>query len=61
MKRNRKINRATNAIEPATTTSKAWGYIPVPGKGGKTTNFEIPPELFKRELEEYLEGGDVNA
>ena len=61
MKRNRKINRATNAIEPATTTSKTWGYIPVPGKGGKTTNFEIPPELFKRELEEYLNGGAVNA
>lgn len=26
----------------ATTTSKDWGFIPVPGKGGKTTNFEIP-------------------
>ena len=60
MKRNRKINRATNAIEPATTTSKTWGYIPVPGKGGKTTNFEIPPELFKRELAEYL-GGEADA
>lgn len=60
MKKNRRINRATNAIDPATTTNKDWGYIPVPGKGGKTTNFEIPPELFKRELAEY-EGGAVNA
>lgn len=58
MKKNRRTNRATNAIDPATTTNKDWGYIPVPNKGGKTTNFEIPPELFKRELAEYLEGGE---
>lgn len=61
MKKNRRINRMTNAIDPATTTSKTWGYIPVPGKGGKTTNFEIPAEMFKRELAEYLVGGAVNA
>lgn len=24
----------------ATTTSKDWGFKPIPGKGGKTTNFE---------------------
>ena len=28
----------TNAVEGATTTGKNWGFIPVPGKGGKTTN-----------------------
>lgn len=61
MKKNRRINRATNAIDPATTTSKDWGFYPVPGKGGKTTNFEIPAELFKRELAEYLGGGAVDA
>ena len=61
MKKNRKINRATNAIDPATTTNKKWGYIPVPNKGGKTTNFEIPDWMFDRELEEYRNGGAVNA
>ena len=60
MKKNRRLNRATNAIDPATTTNKDWGYIPVPGKAGKTTNFEIPADMFKRELAEYL-GGVVDA
>ena len=60
MKKNRRFNRATNAIDPATTTSKDWGFIPVSGKGGKTTNFEIPADMFKRELAE-LEGGAANA
>ncbi len=54
-----KKNRNVCTID-ATTTNKDWGFIPVPCKGGKTTNFEIPPELFKRELAEY-EGGAVNA
>lgn len=61
MKKNRRINRGTNAIDPATTTNKDWGYIPVPNKGGKTTNFEIPEWMFDRELEEYRNGGAVNA
>ena len=61
MKRNRKLNKMTNAIDPATTTSKNWGFIPVASKGGKTTNAVIPPDVFKRELEEYLKGGAVNA
>lgn len=50
----------SNAIDPATTTSKNWGFKPVPGKGGATTNFEIPEWMFKREVEE-MEGGVVNA
>ena len=41
MKKNRRINKLTNAIDPATTTAKDWGFIPVPYKGGKTTNFNI--------------------
>jgi hypothetical protein len=61
MKKNRRTIKMGNAIDPATTTAKNWGFIPVAGKGGKTTNFAIPPELFKRELEEYLNGGAVNA
>ena len=44
----------------ATTNNKDWGFIPVPGKGGNTTNAEIPDWMFKRELEE-MEGGAVNA
>lgn len=32
---------ATNAIDPASTTSASFGFIPNPGKGGKTTNAEI--------------------
>ena len=47
--------KKTSFTIDATTTNKDWGFIPVPGKGGKTTNFEIPAELFKRELAEYLE------
>ena len=50
----------SNAIDPATTTSKNWGFRPVPNKGGATTNFEIPEWMFKCELEE-MEGGAVNA
>lgn len=33
---------ATNAIDPASSTSVSFGFIPNPGKGGKTTNYEIP-------------------
>lgn len=58
-KKNRRIIKATNAEDPATTTSKDWGFVPVPGKGGKTTNFEIPEWMFKRELEEME--GIINA
>lgn len=32
---------ATNAVNPATTTSASFDFIPVAGKGGKTTNAEI--------------------
>lgn len=52
--------KLTLGIE-ATTTSKDWGFIPVPGKGGKTTNFEIPEWMFNRELEEHENGGADNA
>ena len=37
---------ATNAIDPASTTSASFGFIPIPGKGGKTTNAEIPNKLL---------------
>ena len=33
----------------ATTTSKDWGFIPVPGKGGRTTNGEGSDTIIYRE------------
>jgi hypothetical protein len=45
----------------ATTTTWDWGFKPVPNKGGKTTNAEIPDWMFQRELEDMKEGGAVNA
>ena len=62
MKKNRKINRATNAIDPATTTNKDWGFTPVPNKGGKTTNYDA--ELKDAECRKIIfgeNGGAVNA
>lgn len=35
---------ATNAVDPATSNSASFGFIPIPGKGGKTTNAEIPEQ-----------------
>lgn len=46
----------SNAIDPATTTSKHWGFHPVPGKGGATTNYEIPEWMFNREMQDMKEG-----
>ena len=46
----------SNAIDPATTTGKTWGYKPVPNKGGNTTNYEIPDRMFNRELQDMKEG-----
>lgn len=55
-KRNGRTIKGTNAIDPATTTSKDWGFTPVSGKGGATTNFVIPEWMFDRELEEMYDG-----
>lgn len=52
MKTYKKVTKLTNALNPATTTSKEWGFNPIPGKGGNTTNTVIPEWMFKRELEE---------
>lgn len=45
----------SNAIDPATTTAKNFGFHPVPNKGGATTNFEIPEWMFNRELKDMEE------
>lgn len=36
----------------ATTTSKDWGFKPIPGKGGKTTNGEGSDTIIYREQKE---------
>ena len=55
-KKNKRIIKGTNAIDPATSTSKNWGFTPVPNKGGNTTNFVIPEWMFERELNDMKEG-----
>ena len=42
---------ATNAIDPASTTSASFGFIPIPGKGGKTTNFEIDKSILNKTVD----------
>ena len=59
-KKTRKHRKPVYGIA-ATTISKDWGFIPVPGKGGNTTNSFIPEWMFKKELEEYEKGCAVNA
>lgn len=46
-KRNRKA-----APMAATTTSKDWGFGPVAGKGGKTTNSAVGDTMIHRELKD---------
>lgn len=46
----RKPITATNAIFPAFSRSKDWGFGPISGNGGKTTNFApIAPKGEKKE------------
>lgn len=42
-----KKNRRKIGGNGATTTARDWGFGPVPGKGGKTTNYD--PEQKKKE------------
>lgn len=61
-RKNKRIIKGTNAIDPATTTSKKWGYKPVPGKGGATTNYDA--ERKDSECKDIIFGrkaGAVNA
>lgn len=44
----------SNAIDPATTTSKNWGFHPVPGKGGDTRNHD--PEMKDAECRKIIFG-----
>ena len=55
MKKKRRIRRATSWGIAATTTSWDWGFKPIPGKGGKTTNCETSESMFYREKKELVE------
>lgn len=64
-RKGKRIIKATNAISRA-RSSVHWGkrskhYQGCAGKGGDTTNCEIPEWMFDRELAEYKYGGVVNA
>lgn len=52
MKKKRRTKRATYCGMAASTTAKDWGFKPVPGKGGKTTNHEIQESMIQREMRE---------
>lgn len=52
MKKKRRTKRATYWGMAANTTSKDWGFGPIPGKGGKTTNCEGSDTIIHRELKE---------
>ena len=52
MKKKRRTKRASYWGMAARTTAKDWGFGPVPGKGGKTMNHEIPESISQRELKE---------
>lgn len=52
MKKKRRTKRATYWGMAASTTAKDWGFKPVPGKGGKTTNHEIQESMIQREMRE---------
>lgn len=49
----KKRNRKAAAGIGATTTSKDWGFGPVSGKGGKTTNSGIGDTMIHREMKEH--------
>lgn len=63
-RKNRRINKATNAIDPATSSLK-WGksafkkYLGCAGKGGKTTNYDA--ELKDSEIRSMIYGRKAGA
>ena len=55
MKKNhKKLLKVNNAVDPAAPASRMKKGVP--GKGGKTTNYEIPEWMFQRELNDMMEG-----
>ena len=48
-------NRKAACGNAATTTSKDWGFGPIPGKGGKTSNSLVGDTMIHREMKEAKE------
>lgn len=46
---------ATNAVDPATTSSASFDFIPVAGKGGETTNSEIYESILRNSVDKNEE------
>lgn len=44
----------TNSVKKSRSTNRSFGFVPVPGKFGETTNYEIPDWIFDREIKEFL-------
>lgn len=44
-------SKLTNAVEPAISTDRTWGYRGCAGKGGKTINSVIIAKSNKKETE----------
>lgn len=63
MKKNyKKLIRMNNAIDPATTTARNFGFHPIPGKGGKTTNYDETLSINETRIKIYgRKGGEANA
>lgn len=51
----------SNAIDPASTIGKNWGFIPVSGKGGQTCNSTITEAMNEKAYKLFLKGGADNA
>ena len=45
-------NRKAACSMAATTTSKDWGFGPIPGKGGYTRNSLVGDTMIYREMKE---------
>ena len=56
MKMKKRTRRASYWGMAATTTSKDWGFGPVPCKGGSTHNHEIQESMIQREMREQKKG-----
>ena len=52
MRKKRKAKSDTYWGNAATTTTKDWGFGPIPGKGGKTSNSLVGDTMIHREMKE---------
>lgn len=48
----KRTRKPAGGFMAATTTSRDWGFDPVPCKGGKTTNSGIGDTMIHREMKD---------